>query len=295
VTGRISIWNDEEPHDRRRQVELALEQARFEAARAQRQFDAVDPGNRLVTGELERRWNERLAAVAQLQVDLERLDAERVPVMTPQRRQALLDLGTELPRAWEHPNASNESRKRILRAVIKEIVVHVANAQLELKVHWQGGDHTELGVVKNRSGGHRWTTDIEVAQLLPELARLLPDSGIASLLNRLGHRTGKGHTWTEVSVRSFRGSHHVAVYRKGEREERGELTLEQAAEVLQTSKMTVLRMIGAGTLVARQVCKGAPWVIKRSDLARPEAYRGARPGSNGPQTVDPNQISLQFQ
>jgi excisionase family DNA binding protein len=96
-------------------------------------------------------------------------------------------------------------------------------------------------------------------------------------------------------VRSFRGSHHVAVYRQGEREERGELTLEQAAEVLQTSKMTVLRMIGAGTLVARQVCKGAPWVIKRSDLARPEVHRGIRPGSNGPQTADPNQISLQFQ
>ena len=282
-------------HAKRRQVELALEQARFEAARAQRQFDAVDPGNRLVTGELERRWNERLAAVAQLQGDLERLDAELVPDMTPQRRQALLDLGADLPRAWDHPNAGNESRKRILRAVIKEIVVHVTDAQLELKVHWQGGDHTALSVVKNRSGGHRWTTDIEVEQLLTELARLLPDSAIASLLNRLGHRTGKGHTWTEASVRSFRGSHHVAVYRQGEREERGEFTLEQAAEELQTSKMTILRMIGAGTLVARQVCKGAPWVIKRSDLARSDANRGGQPGSKGPLTADPNQISLQFQ
>ena len=138
-------------------------------------------------------------------------------------------------------------------------------------MHWQGGDHRALGVVKNRSGGHRWTTDFEVEQRLTELARLLPDSGIASLLNRLGHRTGKGQPWTEASVRSLRGSHPVAVYRQGEREGRGELTLEQAADVLQTSKMTVLRMIGAGTLVARRVCKGAPWVIKRSDLARPEA------------------------
>jgi len=131
--------------------------------------------------------------------------------------------------------------------------------------------------------------------VLTELARLLPDSGIASLLNRLGHRTGKGHTWTEASVRSFRGSHHVAVYRQGEREERGELTLEQAAEVLQTSKMTVLRMISAGTLKARQVCKGAPWVIKRGDLARPAANYSLPPASNGPRPADPNQIPLQFQ
>jgi excisionase family DNA binding protein len=164
-----------------------------------------------------------------------------------------------------------------------------------LKVHWQGGDHTELSVVKNRPGAHRWTTAIEVEQLLTELARLLPDSSIASLLNRLGHRTGKGHTWTETSVRSFRTSHHVAVYRQGEREDRGELTLEQAAQQLQTSTMTVLRMISAGALVARQVCKGAPWVIKRSDLARCESHRSGQPGQKGPLTADPNQIPLQFQ
>jgi excisionase family DNA binding protein len=282
-------------HAKRRQVELALEQARFEAARAQRQFDAVDPGNRLVTGELERRWNERLATVAQLQIDLDRLDGEHLPAMTPQRRQALLEIGSDLPRAWEHPNAGNESRKRILRAVIKEVVVQVTDTQLDLKVHWQGGDHTELSVVKNRPGAHRWTTAIEVEQLLTELARLLPDSSIASLLNRLGHRTGKGHTWTETSVRSFRTSHHIAVYRQGEREDRGELTLEQAAQKLQSSTMTVLRMISAGTLAARQVCKGAPWVIKRSELEKSESLRTTYPAPRGPQTADPDQIPLRFQ
>lgn len=271
------------------------EQSRFEAARAQRQFDAVDPGNRLVTGELERRWNERLAAVAQLEGELERMDAQREPEMTAQRRQALLDLGADLPHAWEHPNAGNESRKRILRAVIKEIVVRVTDTHLELIVHWQGGDHTELSVVKNRSGKHRWTTDIEVEQLLMALARLLPDSGIASLLNRLGHRTGKGHTWTEASVRSFRGSHHVAVFRQGEREERGELTLEQAAETLRTSHMTVHRMIVAGTLPGRQVCRGAPWVIKRSDVERLDGRRSLQPGLTSPLSADPDQISLPFQ
>lgn len=282
-------------HAKQRQIELALEQARFEAARAQRQFDAVDPANRLVAGELERRWNERLAVVAQLAEELEGMEAQREPELTAQRRQALLDLGADLPRAWEHPNAGNESRKRILRAVIKEIVVRVTDTHLELVMHWQGGDHTELSIVKNRTGKHRWTTDIKVEQLLTELSRLLPDGGIASLLNRLGHRTGKGHTWTEASVRSFRGSHHIAVFRQGEREERGELTLEQTAEALQLSHMTVLRMIAVGTLAGRQACRGAPWVIKRSDVDRLGARQPVGSGSKRPLSTDPNQISLQFQ
>ena len=58
--------------------------------------------------------------------------------------------------------------------------------------------------------------------MITQLARQLRDPSIASLLNRLGHHTGKGHTWTEMSVRSFRTSHGIAVHKSGEREEREE-------------------------------------------------------------------------
>ena len=53
--------------DRIDQLEAALEQARYEAARAGRQYDKVEPENRIVATELERRWNERLAEVARLE------------------------------------------------------------------------------------------------------------------------------------------------------------------------------------------------------------------------------------
>ena len=280
---------------RRRQLVLALEQARFEAARAQRQFDAVDPANRLVAAELERRWNERLAVVSQRQAQIDALDLQAGPSLTAEQREALLALGSDLPRAWRHPAAGNEGRKRILRAVIKEIVARVAEARIELVIHWQGGDHTALNVVKNRLGQHRWTTDVEVQALIPQLARQLNDASIASLLNRLGHRTGRGQSWTEMRVRSFRCDRGIPVYKAGEREDRGELTLEQAAEGLGTSKMTVLRMISAGTLTASQACKGAPWVIKASELKRPEVRAAVQPPNKGPRTVDPNQISLELQ
>jgi excisionase family DNA binding protein len=162
-------------------------------------------------------------------------------------------------------------------------------------VHWLGGDHTELSVVKNRVGQHRWSTDVEVQTLITQLARQLNDGSIASLLNRLGHRTGKGHTWTQMRVRSFRCDHHIAVYKTGEREARGELTLEQASDALGTSKMTVLRMIGAGTLAASQACKGAPWAIKAVDVQRPEVRAAVAAPGGAPLTEDPRQISLELQ
>ena len=71
-----------------------------------------------------------------------------------------------------------------------------------------------------------------MGQLIREFARAQPDLGIASILNRLGLSTGRGHTWTEARLRRFRDGHHIAVYRKGERLARGELTLEETAAML---------------------------------------------------------------
>ena len=280
---------------KRRQLELALEQSRFEAARAQRQFDVVDPGNRLVASELERRWNERLMQVSRQQAEIDELDARREALITTDQRETLLALGADLRRVWDHPAAGNESRKRILRTVINEIVARVTDTSLELVIHWQGGDHTELSVVKNRTGQHRWTADVEVQTLVLQLARQLNDAGIASLLNRLGYRTGKKLSWTEMRVRSFRNTHGITVFKVGEREARGEVTLEQAADVLGTSKMTVLRMIAAGALDASQACKGAPWIIKRSELPGAVDQMASRADRKGPRPEHPQQISLELQ
>ena len=217
---------------KRRQLELSVEQARFEASRARRQYDAVDPENRLVAAELERRWNERLREVARIEEQLSALSSVPTQPMTEEQRSRLLVLGADLDRAWHHAAASVETRKRILRAVLKEIVVRAGEAKLELKLHWHGGDHTELCVAKNRTGMHRWKTDADVEALIHALARLMPDAAVAALLNRSGKRTAKGHTWTEARVRSFRGDHRIAVYREGERAERGEMTLHETASAL---------------------------------------------------------------
>lgn len=284
-----------EDDSKRRQLELSVEQARYEASRARRQYDTVDPENRLVAAELERRWNERLGELARLEDQLSVLISVPEQPMTQEQRDRLLCLGADLDHAWSHGGASTETRKRIVRAVLKEIVVRVGEAKLDLKLHWQGGDHTELCVAKNRIGVHRWKTDADIEALIHGLARVMPDGTIAALLNRSGKRTGKGHTWTEARVRSFRGDHRIAVYREGERAERGEPTLDEVATALRVSKMTVLRMIRAKVLPAQQLCKGAPWVIRCADLESPRVRHAAKAGIKNPLSDDASQASLEFQ
>jgi excisionase family DNA binding protein len=279
--------------ERLRQSELALEQARYEVTYARRQYDAVDPDNRLVAGELERRWNERLAAVARLEEQLQSLWNEPPPALRDDERATLLALADDLPRLWNHPAASSETRKRILRAVLHEIIVTVEADRLCLVLHWQGDDHTRLEVAKNRTGQNRWKTDVETVQLIRELARMLPDHSIAPVLNRLGIRSAKGQGWTQLRVRNFRGTHQIAVYRDGERAERHELVLHETASRLGVHKMTVIRLIRDGVLPARQVCVGAPYVIREDDLDRPAVRRALANGRAV--SPDPRQERMSFQ
>ena len=257
------------------QLELALQQARYEAARVQRQYDAADPENRLVTGELERRWNERLLAVRDLELDIDRLDADKAPALTVADRERLLALGQDLVRAWESPGTTPETRKKIIRTVVSEIIVDIVGDSLELIVHWQGGDHTRLMVKRNRAGQTRWTTDVEVVDLVRALARQMPDQTIAALLNRSGKSTGRGNSWTRGRICSLRHQYDIAIYRDGEHADRGEATIEEAATVLALSPTTIRRLIVDGILLATQHCKGAPWIIRRADLDREEIRRQA--------------------
>jgi excisionase family DNA binding protein len=295
IEAALQLIADREQADaeRLRQSELALEQARYEAGHARRQYDAVDPDNRLVAGELERRWNERLAAVARLEEQIRSLQDKQPSALGDDERARLLALADDLPQLWNHPAASAETRKRILRAVLKEIIVTVTADRLHLVLHWQGGDHTRLEVVKNRVGQNRWKTAVATEQLVRELARVLPDHSIAPVLNRLGIRSAKGHSWTQLRVRNFRGAHQIAVYREGERAERHELILHEAASRLGVNKMTVIRLIRDGLLPARQVCAGAPYVIREEDLDRPAVRRALANGRAV--SHDLRQESLLFQ
>jgi DNA invertase Pin-like site-specific DNA recombinase len=275
----------------KRQLELALQQARFEAAHARRQYDAVDPANRLVAGELERRWNEALQVVHRIESDIAAIEARKPLPLGEVERQQLTQLGTDLALAWSHPAATSVTRKRIVRAALSEIVVRVEAEHIEMILHWQGGNHTALKLKKNGAGKHRWTIPEDTLSLVRELARLMPDRQIARLLNRAGKPTGRGNGWTQARVCSFRSHHGIAVHRESEWAERGEITLEAVAQIMDVSVMTALRMVRLGVIKGRQACRGAPWVIKAEDVA---AYR-AQDASRRPLTANPAQQTFDFQ
>ena len=241
-----------------------------------------------MASELERRWNERLVAVRALEEERDGLAAVPMALPSPGERERLLALGADLERAWTAPSVTAATRKRIIRTLIEEIVVRVEDDVLSLVIRWQGGDHTAINVHKNRAGQHRWGTAADVVELVTVLARQMPDQAIAAVLNRAGKRTGRGNGWTRSRVCFLRNHRGIAPYRDGERAERGEVTLDEAAAVLVVSAATVRRLIREGTLPAGQLCRGAPCVIRADDLVRPEIKRLAdqrrlrRPPSGDP-------------
>ena len=275
----------------RKQLELALQEASFRAAHARRQYDAVDPANRLVAGELERRWNGALQVMCQIESEIAAIEASRPAPLGEKERRQLMQLGADLKLAWSHQAATAATRKRILRAALHEIVVRLEEGVIQMVLHWHGGDHTTLALKVSRAGQHRCRVPDDTLSLIRQLARLMPDQQIARLLNRAGKPTGRGNGWTKVRVCSFRSHHAIAVYRAGEWAERGEITLEAAAQIMDVSVMAASRMVRRGVITGQQLCEGAPWVIKAEDMA---AYV-AQSRSTRPLTSDPAQQSIPFQ
>jgi DNA invertase Pin-like site-specific DNA recombinase len=271
--------------EKRRCVELALERARYEAKRTQRQFDAVEPENRLVAAELEGRWNGALAQVAELESRLQELRGEALPLTDEQKRR-LLEMGKDLRRLWDEAQAPVELKKRILRTVIEEIVVNRVEepAEHRLQIHWAGGVHTELRVARNKTGMHRRMASGEVVELVRELAKVCDDKTIAGVLNRLGFSTGQGNSWRVSRVVSFRHTHRIDGFSGHE----GWMTLEEAARRSEVSHTFVKGLIRRGILPARQVVECAPWVIEEKALelaAVRAAIQRVRKGKKFPPTI----------
>jgi hypothetical protein len=278
----------------RRALALELREARYEAERARRQYEAVEPEHRLVAATLEQRWNAALERVATVEQRLAQLAAGPGPP-APAERAPLLALAQDFPTVWADPATDGRTQKRLVRLLIEEISVSPrTEGVLELLIHWKGGQHTRLPVPRNRSGQHRRCTDRAVIEVVRELARRVPDAQIARLLNRLGYRTGAGNTWTQQRVVSLRNAHGIAIYTPPA-PHRALLTIGQAAQALGVSPPTVRKLIQAGRLPATQPIPYAPWAIRPADLHTApvqQAVRAVQAGRRLPRTAPAAQLTL---
>lgn len=252
-------------------LQLELEGARYEAARAQRQYDATDPDNRLVAAELEARWNTALEKVGQLQ---RRLEAELARRGVPERsdREAMQTLAADLERIWNGEQTDMRLKKRIARTLLEEILVDLSRdgIEIQLVIHWKGGAHTELQVARRRRGQHFQASSRDTVDAIRVLACVCTDDRIAQALNRSGLKTGKGNPWTRSRVKDARSYHEIPVYTQERQQAEGWLKLGEAATYLGVTPLTVRRAIERREVDAIYPVNGGPWVLRRQDLDRPE-------------------------
>ena len=186
----------------RRQRELQLEQARYEARLAQRQYDAVDPANRLVAAELERRWNEKLERVAQLERAYAQAEREAEWSLTADERAAIMELSQDLPAVWSAETTTNQERKQLERMAIESVQLDgISQAgQIEVQIRWRSGTVTSLSVKRAAPGEGSLKTPEEAVSRIHEMVRRSSYDEIAARLNRAGLRSAFGRRFTSQHV-----------------------------------------------------------------------------------------------
>lgn len=248
-------------------LELELKSARYTAARAQQQFDAVDPLNRLVADELERRWNQALERVRALEQQVQE-ERSRDSALTLPSAEEMTGLAEEFDSLWYHPDTDVRLKKRILRTLIEEILVDLDPrvGAIQLVVHWKGGLHTELTVPRRKRGQNRRHLPVETVEAIGVLARVLPDSSIAGGLTKAGLRTPTGSFWTKAAVASARNHRGIPAYSAERQTTEGWMTLTQAANFLDVTAKTLRRAVDNREISALHPLPDGPWIFNRSDL-----------------------------
>ena len=132
-----------------RQWALKRERAAFETERARRQYDTVEPENRLVARSLESIWEEKLRSAERIEQDYECWKAEQVGVLDDIGRARITALGADLPALWQ--KATMADRKALLRLVIGEVVLDQSRVagRTWMRILWQTGAHSEHTVIRN--------------------------------------------------------------------------------------------------------------------------------------------------
>ena len=289
---------EKEAGQRRDQVREALardlEAARYEADRTFRQYDAIDPANRLVAGELEARWNKALARVSEIESKIASHDAVvPTPMADPV---SLATLAADLRTVWTAPTSDARLKKRIARTVIHEVVVDIDrdSSEVVLLVHWIGGVHNELRLPLRRRG-NRSSASTDVVAAVRQLVLIASDDLIAGILNRNGLLTGHGNRWTRERVTALRSHHRIPVHRPADSGIEPWLNLSDAARLLHVSSKTLRLAAEAREIDAIHPLADGPWIFSRASLAATAAQaivERARRNPKYPTGSHPDQKSL---
>jgi hypothetical protein len=264
---------EQETRAMERQWSLKRERARYDAERARRQYDAVEPENRLVARSLERVWEERLRRIDQIEQEYSVWRREQAVSISDGDRQEILALGEDLPRLWHAATTRPADRKQILRLVIKEVTLDQKRRRgyVWIKVVWQTGAASEHWLQR---GVQSYTQHADQDRLRQRIAELngqqKMDGEIADILNEEGFRTAHGPPFSGNMVHLLRKRWNVSTVKingtamNPPKWPDGSYSVQGAAAVIGITPQTIFDWLRKGWLTGKQLAKGMPWQISLS-------------------------------
>jgi DNA invertase Pin-like site-specific DNA recombinase len=256
-----------------RQWSLKRERARYDAERARRQYDAVEPENRLVARSLERVWEERLRHADQIEHEYDAWRREQVVCVSDCDRQEILALGEDLPRLWYATTTKSADRKQIVRLVIKEVAVDQKRRRgyVWIKVIWQTGAVSEHWLQRRVQSYEQHADQDRLRQRITELNGLQKvDGEIAAILNAEALHTAHGAPFSGGMVHLLRKRWRISTVKingTGANPPQwpdGSYSVQGAATAIGITPQVIFDWLRRGWLTGTQVAKGMPWQISFS-------------------------------
>jgi DNA invertase Pin-like site-specific DNA recombinase len=251
--------------DQERLLDLEVQKARQAEDRAHRQFQRVEPENRLVARELERQWESALTTMKEAERARDLRRSQIPPPLTEEEKTELRKELCRLPQLWEASTTTPQAKKELARLLIRHIEAKMDGEARELRfaIHWVTGQVTPGKVKLPRTGEHRWftpDTDIEI------IRRLSPDHTdweISKALNTAGRRTSHGSLWSVARVQSVRFSHSIE---KGSGRIPGMLKWKEVRARLRIQYAEFRRLVGCGKLHAEHPYPHARWRVPEKEV-----------------------------
>ncbi len=261
----------------------AVERARFEAERARRQFDAIEPENRLVARSLEAAWEKRLVALHHAEAALEAQRERRPPKLLTEELDWLKNAGADLEAVLAAPTTTNRDRKALIRTLVTEVglTADPETRKAAVVIVWRGGERSTLAVEMQRPGANYRVAAEETIDLVRRLALLYGDTMIATILARQRRSTVTGLPFTRQRVADLRRANDIPPFSPPSDTTPGHdevVSVNTAASELGVSPETIYRWLASGFIAGEQVTGGAPWRIRIDEAVRSKVTEQAPEG-----------------
>lgn len=190
-----------------------IERLRYQARLAERQFNQVDPDNRLVAAELERRWESALADFKQAEIAFKQESQTNTPppLISQKIKNAFQNIGQNLPEIWRTDLLSQEQKKALLRALIDKIVIHrTTRDNVNTRIIWKGGDTTTLQIPIAVNSFKELSCSSEMEKIIISLSNAKKsDTEIVEQLTKMGFRSPMKKYVLPSTVRTIRLKHDI--------------------------------------------------------------------------------------